>query len=271
MTSRIEPEDGETSGDEVPCKGQGIPHGADPAHLPATAPPTWPLDKGFSEWHKLTPKMVKQGNPASVSVDTALRRPETESPASPEETEFLSAETLSRTSQPKPRRCLRRHNCSQLQAGRGNTHALWVREASSAPPCGLVSAEAPGDLETRGAVCRDHRCPCSSDSEKDTSLSHGCQAPGTEPGKSLAHRGHGTHVCKIRPQLAELNNSARTALGPKEAALTPPALSAGLFDFSDPLLTVSRSLPLVTAASMPLLQQQMPPAFHSLCSKPCCS
>lgn len=40
MASRIEPEDGETSGDGVSCKSQGIPHGADLAH-PATVPPTW--------------------------------------------------------------------------------------------------------------------------------------------------------------------------------------------------------------------------------------
>ena len=63
---------------------------------------------------------------------------------------------------------------------------------------------------------------------------------------------------------ASLNK--RTALGPKEEALVPPALCAGLFDLSDLLLTVFQSLPLVTAASVPLLQQQMPPAFHSLCS-----
>lgn len=48
--------------------------------------------------------------------------------------------------------------------------------------------------------------------------------------------------------------------------MAPPALSSGCSDFSDLLLTVSQDPPLVAPARVPLLQQQMPPAFPSLCS-----
>ena len=37
-------------------------------------------------------------------------------------------------------------------------------------------------------------------------------------------------------------------------------------DFSDLLLTISQDPPLAAPARVPLLQQQMPPAFPSLCS-----
>lgn len=66
------------------------------------------------------------------------------------------------------------------------------------------------------------------------------------------------------------NNSARTALGPKEAALTPPALCTGLFDFSDPLL----SLPVSSSGHR--CQHASPIAADASCLpssvlQPCCS
>lgn len=95
-------------------------------------------------------------------------------------------------------------------------------------------------------------------------MSHGCQVPGAEPGNPLPTRG--VACMSAKSVLGSLNNSARTAPRPKGAALAPPALSAGHSDFSDLLLTISQDPPLVTPAGVPLLHQQMPPAFPSLCS-----
>ena len=94
-------------------------------------------------------------------------------------------------------------------------------------------------------------------------MSHGLPVPGAEPGNPLPIRAVACMSAKLF--LGSLNNSARIPPRPKGAALAPPALSAGHSDFSDLLLTVSQDPALVTPARAPLLQQQMPPAFPSMC------
>ena len=77
-----------------------------------------------------------------VSVDTAPLGPEAETPASPKEseTELLLAETPSRASYPKapapaPDEAQLLSAALTIEFA-GKEHALWVREANSAPPCG---------------------------------------------------------------------------------------------------------------------------------------